>query len=63
MSNYRVVKDDVEVLSVTTDTYEGLAPFGEYVGRPESGRVELWVDDELIGVQVPLEAAPSGEEV
>lgn len=55
MPNYRVVKDGDEVFSVVTDSYEGVGPFGEYTERPESGRVELWIDDELVGVQLPYD--------
>lgn len=55
MPNYRAVKDGEEVLNVTTADYQGLEPFGEHRERPESGRVELYVDDELIAVQEPLD--------
>lgn len=51
MTVYRVVKDGTEVLNVSTDEYQGLEPFGEFRGRPDAGTVELYVDDELIGVQ------------
>jgi hypothetical protein len=57
MTTYRVVKDGTEVLNVQTDEYEGLEPFGEHRQRPESGRVELWVDDEIVAVQEPLDEA------
>lgn len=50
---YRVVKDGETVVDVVTESYEGLGPFGEHVERPEVGRVELWLDDELVGVQEP----------
>ena len=55
MTVYRVVADGVEVHRVETAEYEGLEPFAEHTTRPDSGRVELWVDDELVGVQEPLD--------
>lgn len=53
MPTYKVVQDGKEVMKETKKVYEGLKPFGDYTAQPKSGKVELWIDDELIGVQTP----------
>lgn len=55
MTTYRVEKDGVVVYEHETDEYEKEGIPAEYRARPESGEVRLYVDDELIGVQIPLD--------
>lgn len=53
---YRVEIDGKTVWQKRTKAYEGLAVFPiEHRSRPRSGEVRLFIDDECIGVQTPLE--------
>ncbi len=59
MTVYRVEVDGDVVHEVTTDEYEGLEPFGEWLARPADTPddeahltpVHLYVDDVLVGIQ------------
>ena len=55
MATYRVVADG-EVVWTAEAEYVGAKGFPpNYLDRPLFGSVELWIDDELVGVQTPLE--------
>lgn len=52
-TTYRVDVDGTTVWSTETDTYDGLAVFpAEYLARPTSGEVRLFVNGELAGRQI-----------
>lgn len=52
-TTYRVDVDGTTVWTGETDDYQGLTVFpAEYRGRPETGEVCLFVNDELIGRQI-----------
>lgn len=52
MVKYQVKVDGKSVWKHETDEYEGTQVFPrEYLGRPESGTVELLVNGETVGVQ------------
>jgi hypothetical protein len=53
-TTYRVEIDGVTVWSGDSAEYDRSVIPVEYRGRPESGVVRLFVNDELIGEQIPL---------
>lgn len=54
MTTYRVEIDGNPVWSGESDEYDKSVIPDEYRARPLSGVVCLYVDDELIGMQIPL---------
>lgn len=54
-TTYRVERDGVVIAETTTDSYEGIAPFGEHLTRPAESStdspVHLYINDELVGIQ------------
>lgn len=63
MPRYRVKADRKTVWSKNIDGDVTTKNFPErFRGRPDTGTVELYVDDELIGVQTPLDEAYEREQ-
>ena len=54
MTSYRVEVDGATAWTGESAEYDKATIPAEYRARPKSGTVKLFVDDVLIGVQIPL---------